>query len=66
MSHDTMNPSRGSANGRSKAIMEWLALANGRTGADDADQLLRQIILLREAAIPAGQRTRLILSLIHI
>ena len=60
MSHDTMNPSRGSANGRSKAIMEWLALANGRTGADDADQLLRQIILLREAAIPAGQRTRLI------
>ncbi len=60
MSHDNMNPSRGSADGRSKAIMEWLALANGRTGSDDADQLLRQVSLLREAAIPAGQRTRLL------
>ena len=61
MSHDNMNPSRGPADGRSKAIMEWLALANGRTGSDDADQLLRQVLLLRgEAAIHAGQRTHLL------
>mgnify|MGYP006998739986 FL=1 len=40
--------------------MEWLALANGRTGCDDADQLLRQVLLLRESAVPAGQRTRLL------
>ncbi len=55
-----MNSSRGSADGKSKAIIEWLALANGRTGSDDADQLLRQVSLLREAVIPAGQRIRLL------
>lgn len=40
--------------------MEWLARANGRTGCDDAGQLLRQVLLLRESPLAAGQRTRLL------
>ena len=28
-----------------KAILEWLALAHGRSGSDDADPLLRQLLL---------------------
>jgi hypothetical protein len=60
MAQEAMQSSRGSADGKYRGIIEWLALANGRTGCDDADQLLRQVSLLREAAIPAGQRVRLL------
>ncbi|MDP3540601.1 MAG: hypothetical protein Q8S26_18035 [Azonexus sp.] len=43
-----------------KSILEWLALAHGRTGADDADQLCRQLLLLREAPVPSAQRVKLL------
>lgn len=43
-----------------KSILEWLALAHGRNDSEDADQLHRQIILLREAAIPTAQRIKLL------
>lgn len=43
-----------------KSILEWLALAHGRTGSDDADQLYRQLLLLREAPVPNPQRLKLL------
>lgn len=43
-----------------KSILEWLALAHGRTGSDDADQLYRQLLQLREAPIPNFQRLKLL------
>lgn len=45
-------------------ILEWLALANGHTGTEDADQLYRQLLLLRESTIPAAQRI-LLLDLLY-
>lgn len=48
-----------------KSILEWLALAHGRTGAEDADQLHRQLLLLREAPIPNIQRLKL-LDLLYV
>jgi cyclic-di-GMP-binding protein len=46
--------------GNVKRILEWLALAHGRSGSDDADQLYRQLLLLREAPIPNFQRLKLL------
>ena len=46
--------------GNVKRILEWLALAHGRTGSDDADQLYRQLLLLRDAPIPNFQRLKLL------
>lgn len=43
-----------------KSILEWLALAHGRTGAEDASQLCRQLLLLREAPVPTAQRVKLL------
>ena len=43
-----------------KTILEWLALAHGRSGAEDADQLYHQLRLLREAPIPNAQRLKLL------
>jgi hypothetical protein len=43
-----------------KNILEWLAVAHGRTGSEDADQLHRQLLLLREAPIPNPQRLKLL------
>lgn len=43
-----------------KSILEWLALAHGRSGAEDADQLHRQLLLLREAAAPNTQRLKIL------
>ncbi|MBI2276883.1 MAG: hypothetical protein HYU74_05995 [Dechloromonas sp.] len=43
-----------------KSILEWLALAHGRTGAEDANQLHRQLLLLREAPVPTPQRIKLL------
>lgn len=47
-----------------RAILEWLALAHGRTGSDDASELYEQLRLLRESPIPTGQRIDL-LDLLH-
>jgi hypothetical protein len=41
-----------------KALLEWLALAHGRTSTEDAEQLHQQLLVLRQAAIPPGQRTK--------
>jgi len=41
-----------------KGLLEWLALAHERTGADDAAQLYRQVLVLREAPIPTAQRIK--------
>lgn len=43
-----------------KSILEWLALAHGRTGADDAEQLHQQLQLLRDAPVPSAQRLKLL------
>jgi hypothetical protein len=43
-----------------KSILEWLALAHGRTGAEDADQLYRQLLLLRDTPVPCPQRLKLL------
>jgi hypothetical protein len=43
-----------------KSILEWLALTHGRTGSSDADQLLRQLLLLRDTPVPSFQRLKLL------
>ena len=43
-----------------KAILEWLARAHGRTGADDAGELHQQLLLLRESPTSTGQRIQLL------
>lgn len=43
-----------------KGILEWLALAHGRSGSEDADQLYRQLLLLRDAPTPCAQRLKLL------
>jgi len=43
-----------------KGILEWLALSHGRTGAKDADQLLLQLMNLRDAPIPTAQHIKLL------
>lgn len=41
-----------------KNLLEWLALAQGRLGGEDADQLYRQLRLLRQAPVPTAQRIK--------
>jgi len=41
-------------------ILEWLSMARGRSGSEDADQLHRQILLLRETPLPCDQRIRIL------
>jgi hypothetical protein len=43
-----------------KGILEWLALTHGKAGAEDTDQLYRQLLVLRQAAIPDFQRLKLL------
>lgn len=43
-----------------KAILEWLALAHGRSSSDDAEPLLRQLLLLRDTPVPCAQRLKLL------
>ena len=42
------------------AILNWLTLARGRQGSDDADKLLENLLQLREVAIPTGQRAMIL------
>lgn len=48
-----------------KPILEWLALAHGRTGAEDAEQLGQKLLELRGAPIPNVQRLKLLDLLFH-
>lgn len=41
-----------------KNLLEWLALAQGHIGGEDADQLYRQLRLLRQAPVPTAQRIK--------
>ena len=59
MLQDATISSQNSADGKVKSVEEWLVHANGRTHPDDAEQLLRQVLLLREAA-PTEQRILLL------
>lgn len=43
-----------------KSILEWLALAHGQTGPGDAEGLRQQLLVLRAATIPPGQRVKLL------
>ena len=61
---DGFSPSTATSGRDSKAILEWLALAHGRTGAGDAEELAHQLLLLRQSSTPTGQRTKL-LDLLH-
>lgn len=46
---------------RIKGILEWLAVTHGRAqGADDADPLLRQLMMLRDSPAPGPQRIKLL------
>lgn len=43
-----------------KPILEWLALARGRTGPEEAAALLRHLLDLRDTPLPAAQRLKLL------
>lgn len=43
-----------------KIILEWLALAHGRSGSEDAEQLHRLLLLLRDTPVPCAQRLKLL------
>lgn len=43
-----------------KGLLEWLALSHGRNNAENAEQLHRQLLILRETAIPSTQRAKLL------
>ncbi len=47
-----------------KRILEWLALAHGRSGSNDIEEVLTHVIILRQTPIPCGQRIK-ILDLIY-
>ncbi len=43
-----------------RTILEWLAKAHDRHGSDDADQLHRQLLVLRDTPLPITQRIKLL------
>jgi hypothetical protein len=53
-------PASPTAEANIKGILEWLALAHGRRGAEDTDQLHQQLLRLRQAPIPTPQRLKLL------
>lgn len=60
MNFPSIPPTNSANDANIKSILEWLALAHGRSGNDDSDQLHRQLLLLREAPIPSAQRIKLL------
>ena len=46
--------------GSAKSILEWLAVAHGRTGSGDAEEIHQQLLVLRESATSAAERTKLL------
>lgn len=54
------NPSTSSPEANIKRILEWLALAHGRSGTEDGEQLHRQLVCLRDTPIPGAQRLKLL------
>jgi hypothetical protein len=43
-----------------RTILEWLTKAHDRHGSDDADQLYRQLLTLRDTPLPIFQRLKLL------
>lgn len=43
-----------------RTILEWLAKAHDRQGSDDAEQLYRHLLTLRDTALPISQRIKLL------
>ncbi|RIX46821.1 MAG: hypothetical protein D3M94_08940 [Rhodocyclales bacterium GT-UBC] len=60
MSKPPPNSSNQSAESSIKGILEWLALAHGRNGNEDTEQLHQQLQTLRAAAVPTAQRQKLL------
>jgi cyclic-di-GMP-binding protein len=60
MSNDSHFPFLPPIEGNAKSILEWLAIAHGRTGSGDAEEIHQQLLVLRESATSAGQRTKLL------
>ena len=46
--------------GKATAVLKWLAVAHGRTGSSDAEEVHQQLLLLRESPTPTGQRSKLL------
>ena len=59
--HDTPQAPEGGI----KGILEWLALAHGRTTPEDAEELLRNALYLRDAPVSTAQRIKL-LDLLYV
>lgn len=55
-----LEPASPAAEANIKGILEWLALAHGRRGAEDSDQLQQQLLRLRQAPVPTPQRLKLL------
>ena len=60
MSKSSQNNNSAQNEGSIKGILEWLALAHGRSSAEDTEELLRQVLYLREAAVSTSQRVKLL------
>lgn len=43
-----------------KGLLEWLALAHGRSSTEDTEELLQQVLYLREAPVTTTQRIKLL------
>lgn len=52
--------SAASGEGGIKGVLEWLALAHGHSNAEDTEELLRQVLYLREAPVAPAQRIKLL------
>lgn len=60
MANPPLNSAPLPAEGSIKSILEWLALAHGRSNAEDSEELLRQVLYLREAPVSTTQRVKLL------
>jgi cyclic-di-GMP-binding protein len=49
-----------SGEGGIKGVLEWLALAHGHSKSEDTEELLRQVLYLREAPVAPAQRVKLL------
>ena len=54
------DPSRDLAEKNVKAILEWLAMAHGRTSLDDVEELLAQLQNLRGTKVKISQRLKIL------
>ena len=60
MVNNPQNDTPAANQGGIKGILEWLALAHGKTTPEDSEALLSNAIALRQAPISTAQRTKLL------